>query len=103
MGNPIYPPAQEVMRRHGIAYDKGKRARQLSKADVTYYDDIVVMDSQNLRNVLRMYPEAGQKTRILLDYCGGGDVADPWYTDNFDQAYSDIYRGCLAMVEILKR
>ena len=101
VGNPIYPPAQEVMRRHGIAYDKGKRAKQLSKADVAYYDDIVVMDSQNLNNVLRMYPQAKPKVRKLLDYCGGGDVADPWYTGDFDAAYSDIRLGCQALLQSL--
>ena len=101
VGNPIYPPAARELTRHGIPYDRDKRATQLSAADCREYDLLVVMDDNNMRNLLRMYPEAAGKAHKLLDYCGGGNVADPWYTDDFETAYRDIERGCRALLAAL--
>ena len=98
VGNPIYPPAARCMRCHGVPYSAAKRAEQLSHSDVATADLVVVMDDNNVRNTLRLCPEAAPNTRKLLDYCGGGNVADPWYTDDFETAYRDIVRGCRALL-----
>ena len=92
IGNPVYPPAREELAKHGLSCG-GKRAVQLKKSDYGEYDLFLCMDSNNLRNALRIFgsdPEG--KVRKLLDYAGGGDVADPWYSDRFDIAYRDIFQ-----------
>ena len=95
IGNPVYPPAKAELARHGISCD-GKRAVQLQKSDYSKYDIFVCMDSANVRNSLRIFgsdPES--KVCKLMQFTDqGGDVADPWYSDRFDIAYSDIYEGC---------
>ena len=102
VGNPVYPPAREELRRHGISCE-GKRAVQLRASDYDQYDLFVGMDSANIRNMNRMLGgDPRGKIRKLMDYTGrGGDVADPWYSDRFDVAYRDIYDGCLALLEQL--
>ena len=77
IGNPVYPPARRELARHGISC-AGKRAVQVRPADYGAYDLLIVMDGQNLRNLLRIT----------------GDVADPWYTDDFETCYRDIAEGC---------
>ena len=103
IGNPVYPPAREELARHGLSCN-GKRAVQLKKSDYAAYDLFLCMDENNLRNARRIFgsdPEG--KVRKLLDYAGGGDVADPWYSDRFDVAYADILRGCEALLADLIR
>lgn len=97
VGNPIYPPAQEQLRRHRIPYDSTKRAQRLSAQDVQHFDYIVVMDDGNVRNTKRLFPHA--TVYKLLDFADGGNVADPWYTGDFDQAYQDIERGVQALLD----
>ncbi|MBR0327864.1 MAG: low molecular weight phosphotyrosine protein phosphatase [Clostridia bacterium] len=102
IGNPVYPPALEELARHGLKCD-GKRAVQLKASDANSYDLFLCMDSANVRNAKRILgDEASHKVKKLLDYAGGGDVADPWYSDRFDIAYADIYRGCEALLQTLK-
>ena len=101
VGNPVYPPAKRELYRHGIECGE-KRAVQLKKSDYEKYDLFLCMDQYNLRNALRILngdPEG--KVRKLLDFADGSDVADPWYTDRFDVAYSDILRGCQALLSAL--
>ena len=104
IGNPVYPPMKRELARHGIGCE-GKRAVQLTRADYGRYDLLVGMDSANIRNMHRMLggdPEG--KIRKLLDYTGkGGDVADPWYSDRFDIAYSDILAGCEGLLKAFKK
>ena len=99
-GSPVYAPARAELAKHGISCE-GKRSARLSLADYEKYDLFVGMDSANIRNMKAMLggdPEG--KIHKLMDYTArGGDVADPWYTDRFDIAYSDIYEGCAAMLE----
>ena len=98
-GNPVYPPARRQLAAHGIRCD-GKRARQLTGADYGRYDLLIGMDRENLRNMRRICggDEAG-KMRLLLDYTDRpGDVADPWYTDDFGAAWRDIEAGCRALL-----
>lgn len=102
IGNPVYPPAKEELRKHGISCE-GKRAVQLKKSDYTDYDLLIAMDSNNIRNMNRMLGgDPLGKFRKLMDYTGcGGDVSDPWYTRSFDIAYRDIYEGCVALLDNL--
>ena len=102
IGNPVYPPAHEELKKHGITAD-GKRAVQLVASDYEKYDLFIGMDSANIRNMHRILggdPEG--KIHKLKEYSGsGGDVSDPWYSDRFDIAYADIYEGCRALLEEL--
>ena len=98
VGNPVYPPARDELARHGLRCD-GKRAVQLKAEDAECYDLFLCMDSANVRNAKRILGDtSAHKVKKLLDYAGGGDVADPWYSDRFDIAYADIYRGCEAVL-----
>ena len=95
IGNPIYPPACRELRRHGILCD-GHHARQITRADLEYYDCIYYMDTSNGRWLKRMFPRVWeQKCRPLLER----DVADPWYTGNFASTWKDIEEGCRRILE----
>ena len=100
IGNPIYPPAAEELKRRGIPFEK-RRAVQLKRDDLDDYDVFIGMDSANIRNMHRILGEgADGKIVKLMDLTArGGDVADPWYSDRFDIAYRDIYEGCLALLD----
>lgn len=102
IGNPIYPPAQEELRRQGIPFEK-RRAVQLTRSDLDEYDFFIGMDSANIRNMRRILGEGAEKKIYkLMDFTSrGGDVADPWYSDRFDIAYSDIYDGCVGLLNKL--
>ncbi len=102
VGNPVYPPAREELAKHGISCD-GKRAVQLQASDYGKYDLFIGMDSANIRNMTRMLGgDPDGKIRKLMDYVGGGDVADPWYSGNFQVTYRDIYNGCTALLEEIR-
>lgn len=97
IGNPVYPPAREELKRHGIACD-GKRAVQLTRADRDKYDMFICMDENNLRNAKRILG-SDEKIYKLLDFrARGGNVADPWYSGDFSTAYRDIEEGCRALL-----
>ncbi len=102
-GNPIYPPAAAILRRHGIPYDTVRTARPMRKADYQYYDLIIAMDEANIRGIRRIADEDPDgKIHLLLDYAGEHrNVADPWYTRDFDTAYNDILLGCRALLKAL--
>ena len=100
-GNPIYPPAQRALSRYGVPFDQAKRAEQLSSADCRSFDLLIGMDDNNMRNMQRMFPDYTDKMHKLLDYAEGGNVADPWYTEDFETAYRDIEKGCLALLKHL--
>ena len=96
LGNPVYPPARRKLAEHCIAC-AGHRARQMTKADYDDFDLIVCMDRNNIRNALRITGGDPQhKIVLLLDFAGraGEEVADPWYTGDFDATWDDIVRGC---------
>lgn len=103
IGNPVYPPAKRKLKEHGIDCS-GKYAVQLKRSDYDRYDYFLCMDNRNIQNTLRIFgsdPEG--KVSLLLSYCGERrEVADPWYTDDFDTAYDDIWRGCNAFLEKLE-
>lgn len=106
-GNDIYPPAQRKMQEKGIPFTH-RAARQMTKADYDYYDFIVCMDRSNLRwmrYILGFEPEvdAGtperHKVSLMMHWAGEDrDVADPWYTGDFERAYKDIEKGCKGLL-----
>lgn len=102
IGNPVYPPARAELKKHGIDCG-GKRAVQLKREDYENYDLFIGMDSNNIRNMRRIFCEDREnKIRKLMDYTNqGGDVADPWYSDRFDIAYRDIFDGCKGLLKVL--
>ena len=99
IGNPVYPPAKRKLKEHGISCE-GKTARQMTKTDYTYYDYIIAMDRFNLRNMTRIVGnDPDNKVSLLMDFTSHpGDVADPWYTGDFDATWDDVYEGCVGII-----
>ena len=94
IGNPVHPGTRKKLAEYGLSVD-GKTAIQITKEDYKNYDYIIVMDSYNLRNLQRIIgSDIEKKVYMLLDFADGGDIADPWYTGNFDRTYDDILKGC---------
>ena len=103
IGNPIYPPAARKLKGEGIPLS-GHRAVQMTREDYDKYDLLLAADSANLRNMRRIAGGDPQgKIRRLLDYTSRPrDIADPWYTGNFDVTYDDIVEGCQALLDWLE-
>jgi len=102
IGSPVYPPARRKLAEHGISCS-GKTARLLEKGDYIHYDYIIGMDHANLRNMNRICGgDPDGKFSLLLDWCGSTrDVADPWYSGNFEATWNDVYCGCQAVLSKL--
>lgn len=102
VGNPVYSPAREELARHGLSCE-GKRAVQVTREDYAHYDLLICMDSNNVRNLMRIIGgDPDGKVHKLMDYTArGGDVADPWYCGHFDVTYRDILEGCEALLNTL--
>ena len=102
IGNPVYPPARRKLAEHGVPCG-GHAARQLTGGDYAEYDLLIGMDQANLRNMRRICggdPEG--KLHLLLDYTGSpGDVADPWYTGDFEATWRDVLAGCRGLLAAL--
>lgn len=102
IGNPVHWGTREKLAQVGISC-KGKTARQMTKRDYADYDLLIGMDRANIRNMTRIAggdPE--NKIHLLLEYAGSSrDIADPWYTGNFDETYADVVEGCTALLEQL--
>ncbi|MBO7111532.1 MAG: low molecular weight phosphotyrosine protein phosphatase [Bacteroidaceae bacterium] len=92
IGNSIYPPAKRCLNAHGIPFDKNKTARQITLADYDRFDLIICMDRMNLRWLKYIIPnDPDNKVRLMMSYAGQDrDVADPWYTGDFETTYRDI-------------
>ena len=99
-GNPIYPPAKRCLTQHGVPFDNSKRARKITPADYARFDRIICMDASNLRLIRRIIPSDPEgKIHLLMSYTGRSrDVADPWYTGDFETTFQDILEGCEAML-----
>ena len=100
IGNPIYPPAQRVLREHGID-PSGHAARQMRKEDYDNYDYIIGMDQENYHNLMRFYDnDPDGKISLLMDYtdCPRA-VADPWYTGDFISTWNDVTEGCAGLLK----
>ena len=102
LGNPVYPPARRVMAEHGISCT-GKYARQITRADYGNFDYIICMDNNNIRNAMRYWgsDHDGKITRLLDHTNRPGEVADPWYSGNFDATWRDVTEGCQALLDEL--
>ena len=101
IGNPVYPPARRELAAHGIGC-AGHAARQLTRADYAAYDLLIGMDRANLRNMRRICggdPEG--KIHLILEYAGrsGQEVADPWYTGDFEATWRDVLAGCRGLLD----
>ena len=118
IGNPIYPPAKRELEAHGVPWEN-RGARQMTKADYEYDDLIIGMDDNNMRNMRRLLglgigetamPSKvveGGKIHLLLEYASpdyirySGNVADPWYTGDFQATWEDVCAGCHGLLAML--
>ena len=127
LGNPVYPPARRKLAEHGIDC-QGHEARQMTAQDGEKYDLLVGMDRENLRNMKRICPDNQEKCHLLMDYAdlteennpvedsgkkkqgshrdsywaghwSEREVADPWYTGDFDATWRDITAGCQGLLK----
>ncbi len=104
IGNPVHYGTRNKLKQYGISVD-GKTAVQLKKADYDKYDYIIGMDEWNMRNIMRIIrsdPE-NKVHKLLAIASNGRDVADPWYTGDFDVTYDDIVEGCTALMNNIRR
>jgi Protein-tyrosine-phosphatase len=99
-GNPIYPPAKRCLQRHGIPFDATRTARTVTRADYDRFDTIICMDTSNLRWLKRIIgDDPQQKVHLMMSYAGiSRDVADPWYTGDFERTYEDLQVSCRAFI-----
>ena len=104
IGNGVQYGTRKKLAEFGISVD-GKYAVQLKKSDYAKYDYIIGMDSYNLRNMKRMLPnDTENKIHLLLDWSDNPrDIADPWYTGDFDVTYNDVLEGCIALLKEIKK
>lgn len=103
IGSTIYPPAKRCLTAHGVEWDPAKTARQVTKADYDSFDDLICMDASNLRLIKRIIPEDPQKKiKLLMTFAGNSrDVADPWYTGDFETTFQDVLEGCEAYIKTI--
>ena len=103
IGNPVYPPARRKLAEHGIDC-AGKTSRQLMNSDYDQYDLLIGMDRANLRNMHRICGgDFAGKLHLLMDYTDHpGDVADPWYTNDFETTWQDVLAGCQGLLNYLQ-
>lgn len=104
IGNPVYPPARQKLAEHSIGCE-GKRARVMTRDDFRYYDYIVAMDQENLQGLRWLFgKDKDRKVSLLMDYTSRpGDVADPWYTRDFETTWQDVLEGCQGLLEDIKK
>lgn len=103
IGNPVYPPARRKLAEHGISCG-GHAARQLRNSDYEEYDLLIGMDRANLRNMHHICGgDFNDKMHLLMEYAGHPEqeVADPWYTDDFDATWRDVLAGCQGLLDNL--
>ncbi len=103
IGNPVYPPAKRELAKHNI-FCVGKRAVQLKYNDYENYDYFIGMDSQNIRNMrIILQGDKDEKIYKLMSFTDkNGDVADPWYSGDFETTYNDILLGCKCLFNYLE-
>lgn len=101
VGNPIHGGTVAIFKKYNIPYDVSKRAIQLKRDDYDKYDLFIGMDRANIRNMHRIFgSDPKNKIKLLLEYAGEEkEVADPWYTGDFEATYSDILKGCQGILE----
>lgn len=102
VGNPVYPPARAVLERRGINCEH-KRARKITAADYDKFDYIICMDNSNFRNLKSFFPnDNGRKISKIMSFAGSErDVADPWYTRDFNTTENDIVEGLTGLIKYI--
>ncbi|MBS7274464.1 MAG: low molecular weight protein-tyrosine-phosphatase [Bacteroidales bacterium] len=101
IGNHIYPPAQRCLRQHGVWFDPAKTARRVRPEDYSRFDRLICMDRSNLRRLEGIIGGDPQgKVHLMMSYTGSSrEVADPWYTGDFEQTFQDVLSACEAMLD----
>ena len=101
IGNTMYPPAKRCLQQHGVPFDPDRTARKVTPSDYDRFDRIICMDASNIRLIKRIIPEDPQnKIHLMMSYTGQDrDVADPWYTGDFEETFQDLLEGCEAMLQ----
>ena len=102
IGNSMYPPAKRCLNAHGIPFDRNRTARRITRADYDRFDLIICMDRMNLRWLKYIIPDDPQdKVRLMMSYAGiDRDVADPWYTGDFETTFRDITLACESLLDM---
>ena len=104
LGRGIDPRAQRELEKNRMHYDRGHRASQMTAKDYDEYEYLICMDEENFADMNRITGgDAQRKEHKLLEFAGSyDDVDDPWYTNDFDTAYQEIYKGCEGLIKKLK-
>ena len=104
IGCGVYPPARRELQRHGIGCS-GHAARQITKQDYQDFDYLICMENYNIRNALRIWgSDPDSKITRLMDHTNRpGDVADPWYSGDFEATWHDVSEGCDALLRELRQ
>ena len=103
IGNDMYPPARRKLTQERIPFER-RSARQITPSDYDRFDYIILMEQYNYRNAMRIFGDDPEdKVKLLLDFAGSGrDIADPWYTGNFDRTYDDLVEGLTALLHYIE-
>lgn len=103
IGNPIYPPAKRCLTQHGIPFDSDKRARQVTREDYGKFDLLICMDESNVRRLRRIVgDDPDGKIHLMMGYTGDfRDVADPWYTGDFETTFQDVLAASEAFLKMI--
>lgn len=99
IGNGVYPPVRRLLAAYGIDCS-GHAARQLKADDFSNFDLLIGMDHANVSNMRRLCAGAAEKIHLLSEYTDhpGSEVADPWYTRDFEQTWQDVWQGCTGLL-----
>jgi len=102
-GNTMYPPAKRCLRMHGVPFDEYRTATPLDRTDYSKYDLLIYMDRSNIRWMQRILGSDSEgKVRSMMSFCNSSsDVADPWYTGDFERTYDDIVEACYGLCNFL--
>lgn len=102
IGNDIYPPAKKILAKYNVPFSKHS-ANQITVSEAEYFDYLILMDTNNLRNFNRMFGDKfSHKVSLLLSFTGESrGIADPWYSGNFEETFSDVTLGCKAFLKKL--
>ena len=103
IGNDIHYGTKAILDKYNIPYNR-RQAVRFTCNDYENYDLVLLMDTNNLRNIKRIVPsDSEDKIRLLLEFAGqNASIADPWYTGEFETTYRDVKRGCNALLQYIK-
>lgn len=106
LGNDMYPNAKAALKLHWIPFER-RRARQIKSSDYEEWDFIIAMDQENLSDIRYVVGhDPKKKVCLLMSFTDAGEnrsISDPWYTRDFARAYNDIYQGCEALLNHVKK